>query len=146
MPTAARFVAAICLAALAFVVSEQIKPLFDEDKAFGYFNHINVGFGLVIGWQVIGSRAGRGLMAGINNGLTGGIVLLFWGLFIHSAVRMIELSMRGRYDGALEAIAATFQMMSENALMIASPLIIGTLLLGSIGTGLLAELTSRRAS
>ena len=146
MPTAARFVAAICLAALAFIVSEQIKPLFDEDKAFGFFTHINVVIGLVIGWQVIGSRAGRGMMSGFNNGLTGGIILLFWGLLIHSAIRMIEISMRGRYEGAFDAVAGMFNIMSDNALLIATPLILGTLLVGAIASGLLAEITSKRAS
>ena len=82
MPTAARFVAALCLAVLAWVVSEQIKPLFDEDKAFGNFNLINFVIAVAVGWQVIGSRAGRGLSAAINNGLTGGT---FWsfGDYLH---------------------------------------------------------------
>jgi hypothetical protein len=70
MPTAARMISAICLAALAWVVSEQIKTLFEEDKVFGFFNMINLVLGFVIGWQVIGSRAGRGYSAAINNGLT----------------------------------------------------------------------------
>ena len=146
MPTAARVIAAFCLAALAWLVSEQIKPLFDEDKAFGYFNLINTGLGFVIGWHVIGSRAGRGLSASVNNGLTGGIVLAFWALLVHSSVRMLELSMRGRYDGAMEALAAMFQLMADNALLIATPLILGTLIVGAVLSGVLAELTSKRMS
>lgn len=146
MPTAARVIAAFCLAALAWLVSEQIKALFDEDKAFGYFNLINTGLGFVIGWHVIGSRAGRGLSASVNNGLTGGIVLAFWALLVHSSVRMLELSMRGRYDGAMEALAAMFQLMADNALLIATPLILGTLIVGAVLSGVLAELTSKRMS
>ena len=146
MPTAARCVAALCLAVLALLVSELIKPLFEEDKAFGYFTHINVALGVVIGWQVIGSRVGRGWMAGINNGLTGGIVLVFWGLLIHSSVRMFELSMRNRYDGAFEAIAAVFEMISEYAVMIATPTILASLLVGSIAAGLISEVTNKFAS
>ncbi len=146
MPTASRVIAGLCLAALAWLVSEQIKLLFEEDKAFGNFNLINLCIGLIVGWQVVGSRAGRGMIAAINNGLTGGIVLVFWCLLGHSAVRMFELSMRNRYDGAFEALAAVFQMMAENGLMIATPVIIGTLVIGSCLSGLLAEMTSKRAS
>ncbi len=146
MPTAARFIAALCLAVLAWVVSEQIKPLFDEDKAFGNFNLINLAFAVAIGWQVIGSRAGRGLSAAINNGLTGGVVLLFWCLLAHSAIRMFEISMQGRYGGAFEAFSAIFEMMVENGILIATPLIIGTLVIGSVASGVIAEMTNKRAS
>ena len=146
MPTAARFIAALCLAVLAWVVSEQIKSLFDEDKAFGNFNFINLAIAVVIGWQVIGSRARRGLSAAINNGLTGGIVLVFWCLLAHSAIRMIEIPMRGRYDGAFEVFAATFETMVENGILIGTPLIVGTLVIGSIASGVIAEMTNKRAS
>jgi len=146
MPTAARVIAALCLAALAWLVSEQIKPLFDEDKAFGNFNLINVGIAFVVGWQVIGSRAGRGLASAINNGLTGGIMMFFWTSLAHASIEMFERSMRNRYDGAFEAFAAMLQMMAENAVLIATPLIICTLLVGSAVSGFLAEFTSKRAS
>ncbi len=146
MPTAARVIAALCLAALAWIISEQIKPLFDEDKAFGNFNLINVVIAFVVGWQVIGSRAGRGLSSAINNGLTGGIVLFFWASLAHAGIEMFERSMRGRYDGAFEALAAMFQIMAENAVLIATPLIICTFLVGSALAGVLAEFTSKRAS
>jgi hypothetical protein len=146
MPTAARMISAICLAALAWVVSEQIKTLFEEDKIFGFFNMINLVLGFVIGWQVIGSRAGRGYSAAINNGLTGGVVLVFWGLFSHSGERMIELSMRNRYDGAFDAVAGMFQIMWDNAILIATPVIALMLIVGSAVSGLIAELMSKRAS
>lgn len=146
MPTASRLLAALALAALAWLVSDLIKPLFDEDKDFGNFNLINLVLGLLIGWQFIGSRAGRGLSAAINNGFTGGVVLLFWGLLSHSSVKMIELSMRKRYDGWFEAVAAVFKIMAENAVLIATPAILGTLVMGSIASGVLAELVSERAS
>ncbi|WP_365734876.1 TrgA family protein [Planktotalea sp.] len=62
MPIAARFIAARCLAVLAWVLSEHIKPLFDENKAFGNFNFISLTIAVVIGWQVIDSRAGGTLV------------------------------------------------------------------------------------
>jgi len=146
MPTIARLLAAVILAALAWVVSEQIKPLFLEGTAFGWFNHINAGLGLVIGWQVIGSRVGRGYSAAISNGLTGGAVLVFWALLLHAAIEMFEKSMRLRYDGAFEAFAAVFEIMAEHGLLIATPLIITTALAGSILAGVAAEAFDRFSS
>ncbi|WP_439142374.1 TrgA family protein [Planktotalea sp.] len=146
MPTAARVIAALCLAALAWLVSEQIKELFEDDKPFGNFNLINTGIALVVGWQVVGSRAGRGMSAAINNGLTGGIMLFLWCSLAHGAIEMFERSMRNRYDGALEALAAMFQLIAENAILVATPLILGTLVVGSALSGLFAEFTAKRAS
>ena len=123
-----------------------IKPLFEDDKNFGNFNLVNFGLGVLVGWQVIGSRAGRGIGAGINNGLTGGVVLLFWALLLHSFYKMFNVSMRGRYDGAFDAASAGFQIMSDYAILIATPLIILTIIVGSAVTGIFAEMISRRAS
>lgn len=145
MPTASRLIAALCLAGLAWLVSDMIKPLFEEGKDFGNFNLINLVIGALTGWQVVGSRAGRGYAAGFSNGLTGGIVLVFWGLLIHSAVRMFEISMRGRYDGFFDAFGAAVEIMGDNALLIATPAILGTLFAGSILSGLLAEFVNRQS-
>ncbi|MEN8891642.1 TrgA family protein [Planktotalea arctica] len=146
MPTAARITAALCLAALAWLVSDLIKPLFDEDKNFGSFNLVNFCIGFLVGWKVVGSRVGRGVGAAINNGLTGGAVALFWVLLVHSFYRMFRISMRGRYDGALDAGGAAFKIMADYALLIATPTIILTFVAGSALVGLIAELVSRRAS
>lgn len=146
MPTASRLVAAVCLAALAWMLSEMVKPLFEENKPFGNFSIINLVIGLIVGWKVIGSRAGRGMAAGINNGLTGGLVLYFWVLFLHSGYKMFQISMRGRYDGAFDAAGAVFDIMYEHATITASALVITSLIVGAALTGLIAEFTAERAS
>ena len=69
MPDAARLVAALGLALIAFIVSGQIMPLMPEGMDFGYFTWVNVGIGILTGWVVMGKRAGRGTTAAINNGL-----------------------------------------------------------------------------
>ena len=54
--------------------------------------------------------------------------------------------MRGRYGGAFEAFSAIFEMMVENGILIATPLIIGALVIGSVASGVIAEMTNKRAS
>lgn len=143
MPTGARLVAALCLAFLAFVVSSQVMPLMPEGTDFGYFTHVNVLLGLICGWRVIGRRAGRGVVSAINNGITGTVVLVFWALFVQGTYEMFRLAMRNRYDGPFEALSAIFVIGLDYAIVIAVPLVLGTLLAGGVATGLAAERATR---
>ena len=69
MPTAAKLIAALCLAIVAWLTSEAIRPLFPAGTDFGNFNYINAAIGLVLGWIILGARAGRGYAAGISNAM-----------------------------------------------------------------------------
>ncbi len=99
MPTAAKLMAAFCLASLAFVVSQMIMPLMPERSEFGYFVPINMAVGALVGWVIMAPRSGHGMGAGITNGLTGAFMLVLWGLATHAVIRMLDLSMQRRYDG-----------------------------------------------
>ncbi|MBB94682.1 MAG: tellurium resistance protein [Rhodobacteraceae bacterium] len=144
MPTAARLVAALSLALLAFVVSGQVIPLLPEGKGVGpWFTPVNMLVALVTGWIVLGSRAGRGTVPGINNGLTGMAAMMFWELFVHSTDEMVRLAMRNRYDGPFEAIIAIFYIGIDYAWMISTMNIGVTLLIGGVAAGLATEYASR---
>ncbi|MAC81721.1 MAG: tellurium resistance protein [Rhodobacteraceae bacterium] len=145
MPTAARLVAAICLGILAFVVSGLVMPLMPEGRSVGpWFTPVNVIVGLLSGWIVMGPRAGRGVVWGINNGLTGMAAMVFWGLFVHSTDEMVRLAMRNRYDGPFEAILAIFYVGLDFARMIVTGGVIVTLLAGGVAAGLVTEYAKGR--
>ena len=144
MPTAARLVAALCLAALAYVVSGMVMPLMPENTDFGYFIPINIGLGLLVGWVAMGKRAGRGTTAAINNGLTGVFLLMLWGIGVQATNEMVRLAMRNRYDGPLEALTAIFEIGAEYALIIATVPIGVVLLIGAVVSGLLTEFAGNR--
>lgn len=143
MPTAARLVAAVLLAALGWILSDLIRPLMPEGTAFGQFNYVNAFIGVCVGWIAVGSRAGRGIVPAINNGLTGVVLLFIWGLAVHSCYEMFRLAMRNRYDGPMEAITAIFLIASEFGLMIATAPVLITAVIGALVVGLLTELASR---
>lgn len=144
MPTAARLVAALCLAVVAFVLSGQIIPLLPESTYLGNFVPINVVLGALCGWFVMGKRAGRGITAGINNGLTGVFVLILWGLAVWASYEMFDLAMKNRYDNAFEAVIAIFQIAAEyGAIMFVSQIGI-TFVVGAVISGLLTEFASRK--
>ncbi|MFP3382809.1 TrgA family protein [Tritonibacter sp. SIMBA_163] len=144
MPTAARLVAAFALAALAFVLSGQIMPLMPDDTDFGYFTHVNMGLALVVGWRVIGPRAGRGLVPGINNGLTGTAVLVLLALVLQGAVEMFRLANRHIYDGPFEALAAIFTIALEYFFIMAVPSVLVTFVLGGVVVGFATETANKR--
>ncbi len=144
MPTAARLVAAICLAIVAFIVSGMIMPLMPDSTDFGYFVPVNVMLGILAGWIIMGPRAGRGTTAAINNGLTGVLVLVLWGLGVQAGYEMFRLAMKFRYDGPMEAIVAIFRIGAEFGVMIATAPILTFLIVSAVISGLVVEFAGTR--
>ncbi|OIQ30191.1 MAG: tellurium resistance protein [Alphaproteobacteria bacterium MedPE-SWcel] len=143
-PTAGRLVAALSLAALAFYVSGLIMPLMPEGTDFGYFTHLNMGLGVLVGWNLMGSRVGRGFVPGINNGLTGVAVLVLWALLLQGAVEMFRLAYRHVYNGPFDALAAIFTIALEYFFIIAVPNVLATLAIGGALVGWLTETAAKR--
>ncbi len=144
MPNAARLVAALSLALVAFIASVQVVPLMPEGTDFGWFTQVNVAIGLIVGWVVMGKRPGRGLTPAINNGLTGMAVMVFWALFVQSTYEMIQLAMRHRYGGPFEAILGIFKVGMDLAVILMVPNIIATLLIGGVLAGMTCQYASKK--
>ncbi|MEO0939863.1 MAG: TrgA family protein [Pseudomonadota bacterium] len=143
MPDGARLTGAVLMGLLGYVLSMFVVPLMEEDTNFGWFFHINVLIGLLVGWRWIGSRAGRSWVSAINVGLTGGFVLIFWGIFVQAVNEMVRLAMKNRYDGAFEAGIAIFEIGTEYGILIGTPLILVTAALWGVLTGFLVEVAWR---
>ncbi len=143
-PTASRLVAALSLAVLAFILSGQIMPLMPEGTDFGYFTQVNIALGCIVGWKVMGTRAGRGFVPGVNNGLTGAAVMVLLGLFLQGAVEMFRLAHRHVYDGPFEAVAAIFTIGLEYFFIMAVPNVLVTIAIGGVLAGLITEEAAKR--
>ena len=146
MPTGARLMAAISLAVLAFILSGMVVPLMPESTDFGYFLPLNIVLGLLVGWSVMGRRAGRGITAAINNGLAGVFVLMLWAIFLQAVNEMVRLALRNRYDDPFGAIVAVFQIGAEFGVMIATVPMAVALVVGAVISGLLTEFAYNRWS
>jgi len=96
-----------------------------------------------VGWVFVGKRAGDTYAGALGYGMTGAVLLLVFGLFIHSFWEMIERSLRKQYKGPMEAITSVFELMFSNALILINPFVIGTLLLGSMLAALVIEWVGR---
>ncbi|GAA4217231.1 putative PurR-regulated permease PerM [Sagittula marina] len=144
MPTAAKLVAAICLAVVAWFASEAVKPLFPEGQDFGNFNYWNTAIGLLCGWVILGSRAGRGFSAGISNGATAVVSMTLVALFVYATDEMINRAFRRFYDDPFEAVVAIAEMALEFGVKIFDGQVVVTLLVGGILSGILTEIAAKR--
>lgn len=145
-PTAARLVAALSLAALGWTGAEFVRLLMPPHTVFGWFNFVNAGLGLLCGWIIIGSRAGRGYGEALASGLTGVLALIFWSLFAQSFNRMQLQSLQGKYDGPLAALKGIFSNALDYGHYLIDLKLILVLLGGGMLCGLLAEAASKRWS
>lgn len=143
MPDAAKLMAALLIGMVAFIVSYQIMPLMPESTDFGSFVYVNTILGIATGWVVMGKRAGRGITAAINNGLGGAMMLVLWGLFIHSCYQMFDRALSNWYNGFFSAMAAIFQFMAEYALILIDVNVLTVLVVGGTLAGLATEFAWR---
>ncbi|SRR6056297_3870 len=146
MPNAARLFAAVCLAALGWIVSDMVKPLVPFSVDFGYFNYVNAGLGALVGWLFLGPRSGDGMTSAINNGVTSAIVLLIVGLLVQATNEMVRLSFARRYDTPFEAIAAIFEITIDYGMILWNLQLVLAAIGGGIAAALIVEAAGKRWS
>lgn len=146
MPTAAKLIAAVLFGTLAWFASDLVKPLLPEGSQVGMLSPINALFGVIMGWRVMGRRAGDGMVAAMGYGLTTIVAVAFWSILLWAGYEMLKRSVRMYYDGPVEALQEMASFMLEYAQLIATGEILGALIVGSIVAGWLTEFFSRRWS
>lgn len=147
MPTAAKLIAAVLFAALAWIVSENVREVMPgEGRGATLLSPINALLGLAAGWRVLGNRAGDGYVPAVGYGLTTVCVIYFWSLLIWGCYEMIMRSIGGRYSGPFDAIEGLGDLMLDYSAMIVTPTIIGSAVFGSILCALVVEYFAHRWS
>jgi hypothetical protein len=129
---------------MAYIMSEMVKPQFQEDFNFGYFTYVNMLLGVVVGWAFMGKRAGFGIVPAINNGITSVVSLFLVAVAIQSANEMLRLAMRLRYDGAFDAVLSIIPIALDYTILVSTIPFWGTTLIGGILSGLIVEAVWRR--
>jgi hypothetical protein len=115
-----------------------------EGTQFGSFTGVNTCLGILLGWTVMGKRAGRGYVGAINNGLTGAVTLAIWGLFVQACYSMVQLAMRHRYDSFFDAILGIFDEFLDLSQHLLHADILVALFGGAIFAGIIAEFATRQ--
>ncbi|MEL6169908.1 MAG: TrgA family protein [Pseudomonadota bacterium] len=146
MPTGGKFIGALGFAALTFLVTSLILALLPEGTQARLFAPINVAFGLIMGWRILGARAGEGLVRSIGYGLQTLFAITFWCILVWAGWEMLQNSVRLRYDGPIEALQAMAGLMVEYTALIATTEVVTTAVIGSIFVSWLTEFFSARWS
>ena len=105
-----------------------------------------MGLALLVGWFPMGKRAGRGFVSAISNGLTGGVILVFWALITFGFLRMWKLAFRKKYDDLVEAFTGFVDEIVTYATYFLDLNVLASVVIGSLVTGIVAEFAARRFS
>jgi hypothetical protein len=146
MPTAAKLVSAVVFAALAYLVADLYVPGMAGNPVVGFLREGCALIGLLCGWMVMGRLVGRGMQAAAGSGFRTSATILFWCLLSFSVLEMVKQSTKKIYDGPMEAVLAIFDIMVKYGKFALTPEVLGTLAVGGMLGGVLAEWVSRRAS
>lgn len=146
MPTGAKLIGAITFAALAYFISDLIKPLLPEGTRVGMLSPVNAAIGFAMGWRIMGKGAGHTYRRSFGYGLTTLAAIVFWGLIIWSGSEMLGRSVDLYYDGPIEAIQEMMQLALDYARLIATRELMITSVVGALFVSWLTEFFARRWS
>ena len=144
MPTAAKLVAAIILALTGYFAVQAVYPFLEEGQPVKWLLKVSVFVPLICGWRTTGRLVGKTYWAGLNSGIYGLVVSIFFVVLTFAAADMITLSMRKRYDGPMEAIVSMFGIWVEMGATLLNPPVLITLLVGGALAGVAAEFAHRK--
>jgi len=144
MPTAAKLVAAICFAFLAFVTCIVVEGTLPEDTRIGYIYEVSIASGAICGWFVSGSARRTGYAEAAATGLRTTVTALVMALGVLALSTMVAISMKGRYRGPTDAVLDIFQKFAEFGMLTLSVPALGTMFFGGMIAGIVTENAGRR--
>ncbi len=144
MPTAGRLAAALAFFIYGWSIALQATPLFPEGNPPNYILPLSIIVSVLIGWRVVGTRAGRGLSSAIGIGLTAAFLYVLWMVFLISFWDMIKRSLRLFYRGPMEAVVDVFDLMMQFTLRMADINLVFSIFVGAVICALIAEYFGRR--
>ncbi|WP_371153815.1 TrgA family protein [Jannaschia sp. 2305UL9-9] len=150
MPTPAKLACAILFAALSWWTAETIvREALPEGVRVGRFREWVALAGLLIGWKMIGRTCsgpmnkGTTITVAITAGIGGALVLTVGGVILQGFVVMIIESLDRKYTEVGQAATAWMEYTWDNVLLIADPIILGTLYGGAAVVGLIGGIVGR---
>ncbi|AMY69271.1 TrgA family protein [Frigidibacter mobilis] len=143
MPTAAKLIAAIVLAAVGFFAAGTVAGHLPANTGPGYLWAIASGVGLLSGWRVLGPDARGTPLAAVSAGLRATVIMVLIVLMIVSFAQMIQRSLQRHYDGPVHALQSMFGLMLDNGALLLHPDVAGVLLVGGMLAGGLAHRAAR---
>ena len=148
MPTGGKLIAAVTFAALAYFISDLIKPLLvdTEGTRVGMLSPINALVGAAMGWTIMGKGAGNTFRQAFGYGLTTLAATIFWCLIVWSGYKMLGRSIAQRYDGPIHALQGMAELFLDYGRLIATQEVMIPAIIGALFMAWLTEFFARRWS
>jgi hypothetical protein len=146
MPTGGKLVAAMAFAALAYFITDLIKPLLPEGSRMGWFSQVNAVIGMALGWTIMGKGAGKTYRQAFGYGFTTLAATVFWALMCWAGYEMIRRSTKLYYDGPVDALQEMAQLFLDYGKLAAVQEVIWPAIVGTIFAAWLTEFFARRWS
>jgi hypothetical protein len=141
--TSGRLVAAICFAITAYMTALAFIPRLPDSYMVNLFPEASALLGAQVGWIVMGRHVGGGVREAMGRGISAAVWLLFWALISFSIREMLSRSLEKRYRQPMEAVNASFEIAIYFFKLVLSVEVLGTLLIGGLISGVLAEIANR---
>lgn len=146
MPTGGKLIGALVFAALAYFITDLVKPLLPEGTQVGKFSPINALIGLAMGWTILGRGAGKTYRQAFGYGFTTLAATAFWCILFWAGMEMLDRSMRLFYDGPVQALQEMAALFVEYAKLIAVQSVILPAVIGTVFVSWFTEFFARRWS
>ena len=146
MPTGGKLIGAMVFAALAYFLTDLVKPLLPEGSRVGWFSQVNALVGFVMGWTILGRGAGKSYRQSLGYGFTTLFASAFWSIFIWAGYEMLRRSTRLYYDGPVEALQEMAQLIVIYAKIGAVQEVIWPAVIGTVFVTWFTEFFARRWS
>ncbi len=143
-PSAAKLAAGLCFAAVAFFAATLFEPSLSEGQRAQWFTAANAGLGFIVGWRFMGPATGRGYRLSARAGIGTSVWLLIWALVVFSLREMLVRSWDKRYRTPTEALGNTIEIATYFFGLALSVEVLGTLVVGGMIAGLVAEFSDRK--
>jgi hypothetical protein len=143
MPTAGKATGAFLFALLALAVAGLIVSDLPPGVPHVPAALAAAAFGALTGWRIIGDGA-RTLQGAAARGLTTAVAAAFWTLLFGATWLMLQRSLRGNYDGPVEALADIAALMADLGRVLLDPVAATTLIVGGALAGIVTAAVARR--
>jgi len=145
MPTAAKLVAGVIFAVLAFFAAQAYAAQLPATSSPAWMREIAAVTGAVLGWSTLGAKGrhqnfGKAAGAGLRTSL----FIVIWALLFLAIYLMLKRSISGKYHGFVEALLSVFDIFYAQGRLLVQPDVLLILLAGGVLGGLATEWAARR--
>lgn len=143
MPTAAKLVAALIFAAVAWLVANRALQMEPTRTAPGLLREAMAVLGAICGWLVMGPRARERPAFALTAGITTSLLAFLWAIVLFAVYHVLVRSYGSFYGGPMDALEAMVDSAILRFQLLRDPMVLSLLIGGGLVGGLVTHLSAR---